>query len=177
VDALCEEWTPEPLVPQSDLTALAIRTPVVESMTGSTVIADGKSVTNLASLNFWGLCGHVDVQSASRDAIHKYGIGSCGPRGFYGTIDVHVELERELAEFMQTEEAIIYSYDVATQPSVLPAFASRKDVIVLDEAASWPLRNGAALSRAQVLLFRHNDMAHLEELLRGVRVEGFGVKG
>jgi serine palmitoyltransferase len=86
---------------------------------------------------------------ANLKALAYYGVGSCGPRGFYGTIDAHLRLEKALAEFMGAQEAIMYSYDIATMPSVLPAFASRKDVIVLDSAASWPLRNGAKLSRAQ----------------------------
>lgn len=89
------------------------------------------------------------VQEEDAKALQHYGVGSCGPRGFYGTIDAHTHLEHALAAFMGAEQAIVYSFDIATMPSVLPAFATRKDVIVLDEAASWPLRNGASLSRAQ----------------------------
>ena len=110
-----------------------------------------------------------NVQAAGRAAINKYGVGSCGPRGFYGTIDVHLHLEKDIAMFMGTEEAIVYSYDTATQPSVIPALASSKDVLVVDEAAAWPIRNGATLSRAQVIFFRHNDLEHLESVLQGVR--------
>ncbi len=60
-------------------------------------------------------------------------MGSCGPRGFYGTFDVHLALEKELEEYLGTEEAIIYSYDIATVASVIPAFANRKDLLVVDE--------------------------------------------
>jgi serine palmitoyltransferase len=72
-------------------------------------------------------------QTACKETLNKYGCGSCGPRGFYGTIDVHLKLEQELSNFMGTEEAIIYSYDLATLPSIIPAFANRKDVIICDE--------------------------------------------
>ena len=89
------------------------------------------------------------VQAEDAEALQRYGVGSCGPRGFYGTIDVHTRLEEALAAFMGTAQAIVYPFDIATMPSVLPAFATRKDVVVLDEAACWPLRNGASLSRAK----------------------------
>lgn len=88
------------------------------------------------------------MQAATAAAVAKYGVGACGPRGFYGTIDTHLTLEAALARFMGAQEAIIYSYDVATMTSVLPSFASRKDVIVLDDLCPWPARNGAMLSRA-----------------------------
>jgi serine palmitoyltransferase len=91
----------------------------------------------------------IALQEEDVKALHYYGVGSCGPRGFYGTIDAHVRLEEALAQFMGTAEAIVYSYDIATVPSVLPAFTTKKDIVVLDECASWPLRNGAALSRAR----------------------------
>lgn len=89
------------------------------------------------------------MQAKNTAALALYGVGACGPRGFYGTIDAHLTLERCVSRFMAADEAIVYSFDIATMPSVLPAFASRKDVIVIEDSASWPLRNGAALSRAQ----------------------------
>lgn len=73
------------------------------------------------------------MQIESIKTVHKYGVGSCGPRGFYGTIDKHLDLEKALAEFYGTEAAIIYSYDVATIASIIPAFANRKDIIIYDE--------------------------------------------
>ena len=72
---------------------------------------------------------------------------------------------------MGTQEAILYSYDLATMPSVLPAFASAKDVIVLDDACPWPISNGAALSRATVKRFAHGDAASLETVLAGIEAE------
>ena len=73
------------------------------------------------------------MQRACEGTINKYGVGSCGPRGFYGTIDVHLDLEKRIADFMQTQESIIYAYDLATVPSLLPAFANAKDLIICDE--------------------------------------------
>lgn len=76
------------------------------------------------------------VQRACEATINKYGVGSCGPRGFYGTIDVHLDLEKRIADFMQTQESIIYAYDLATVPSLLPAFANAKDLIICDEVCN-----------------------------------------
>ena len=76
------------------------------------------------------------LQRACEATINKYGVGSCGPRGFYGTIDVHLDLEKRIANFMETEESIIYAYDLATVPSILPAFANAKDLIICDEVCA-----------------------------------------
>ena len=80
------------------------------------------------------------LQRACEATINKYGVGSCGPRGFYGTIDVHLDLEKRIASFMQTEESIIYAYDLATVPSILPAFANAKDLIICDEVCASKMR-------------------------------------
>ncbi len=69
----------------------------------------------------------------AKKTIYKYGVGSCGPRGFYGTVDVHLELEKELAVFMGCEEAVLYSYGFATIASAIPAYAKRGDVIFVDK--------------------------------------------
>jgi len=131
-------------------------------------VVNGAEVINLASMNFLGLSCDKSVEDACVDALNKYGCGSCGPRGFYGTIDVHLELEERIAEFIGTEDAILYSYDVATPSSVVPAFAKRGDIVVCDEAVSYPLMNGIVLSRSTMHTFRHNDMQDLERVLQQV---------
>lgn len=82
------------------------------------------------SHDFLGLSTLDKIHQAAIQASRKYGVGACGPPGFYGTIDVHLELERELARFYGTEEAIIYSQAFATISSVIPAFAKRGDILV-----------------------------------------------
>ncbi|KAI3430742.1 hypothetical protein D9Q98_009154 [Chlorella vulgaris] len=165
VDELCEEWEPEPLAPPLTDAQRAWREPIVSSEAGREVTVNGRKALNFASLNFLGIAGSPEVREACRATIHKYGVGSCGPRGFYGTIDVHLQLEERLARFMGTEEAILYSYDLSTLPSILPAFASKKDLILCDEGVNYAIQNGAHLSRAKVLFFKHNDMADLQRLL------------
>eukprot|EP00884_Botryococcus_braunii_P003700 jgi/Botrbrau1/13330/Bobra.0334s0007.1 len=171
IDALVEEWQPEPLFQASSAGNPLVDPPVISSIMGPEVIANGKKVLNMGSYDFLGISGNAKIMDDCTATITKYGVGSCGPRGFYGTIDVHLHLEDRLAKFMGTEESIIYSYDLATVPSVLPAFANAKDLIVCDAGVSYAIQNGAALSRARVLYFRHNDIADLKAVLDAVAEE------
>ena len=85
--------------------------------------------------------------------------GSCGPRGFYGTTDVHLGLERALADFHGADEGIIYSDTLSTVSSVIPAFSKRGDLVVYDAGVSEALLVGIELSRSKALSFKHNDVA------------------
>lgn len=83
----------------------------------------------MASHNYLGLSEDPEIKQKAIESIKKYGVGSCGPRGFYGTLDVHLELEDRLAKFMDREEAILYSYAFSTVASAIPAYAKRNDII------------------------------------------------
>eukprot|EP00775_Hariotina_reticulata_P007301 gene7301-7514_t len=173
IDALCREWEPAPLVPAVSEEDQLPDPPVVQSLQGSgfDVLVNGRPALNLACSDFLGLGNDLQVQRHAQETVERYGVGSCGPRGFYGTFDVHLELEKAIAQFMGQEEAIIYSYDISTIASVIPAFASRKDMLVLDEAVSYPIQQGSKLSRARVRWFRHNDMQHLEQVLQQIEAD------
>ena len=171
IDELCEEWEPEPL--SGTVTAFQKEwlksVPVVSSHGSKTVRVNGKhGVLNFCTTNFLGLADDPRIQQAGEKTIGKYGVGSCGPRGFYGTIDVHLELEEKIANFMKTEESILYSYDAATVPSIIPAFANARDIIVLDDGCCNAIRSGCTLSRAKVVTFPHNDLRKLEETLKHI---------
>lgn len=179
VQELCDEWTPEPLwQPLNEFqTAWLESIPVITATSDPSqalVHVAGhkdKPLLDFVSFNFLGLAGDERILEAAHATIAKYGVGSCGPRGFYGTLDVHLEFEASLAKFMGTQEAILYSYDLATMPSVIPAFANKKDVIVVDEGCCWALRNGCHLSRARVVMFKHNDVSDLEAILKSLAAE------
>lgn len=168
IDELCEDWVPEPLSKPLPDHVRVWEPPVISSVCGTHVVANGKRVLNMVSTNYLGVAGNQDILDASIGTINKYGVGSCGPRGFYGTIDVHLDLEQRISQFLGTEAAIIYSYDLATLPSVIPAFANRRDLIVCDEGVNYAIQKGCLLSRAKVLYFKHNDMADLEKVLAQV---------
>lgn len=164
IDDLCEEWVPEPLHPPitEEMQDMA---PILESAAGPHAIVDGKEVVNLATANYLGLTGHEKIIESCIGSLEKYGVGSCGPRGFYGTIDVHLDCETRIAKFIGTPDSILYSYGISTIFSVIPAFCKKGDIIIADEGVHWGVQNGLHLSRSKVVYFKHNDMASLESAL------------
>ncbi|KAL0335085.1 UNVERIFIED_CONTAM: Long chain base biosynthesis protein 1 [Sesamum radiatum] len=164
VDELCDEWVPEPLIP-SITEDMKYEPPVLESAAGPHVVINGKEVVNFTSANYLGLLGHDKLQDSCIKALEKYGVGSCGPRGFYGTIDVHLDCEARIAKFLGTSDSILYSYGLSTMFSTIPAFCKKGDVIVVDEGVHWGIQNGLHLSRSTIIYFKHNDMKSLESIL------------
>ncbi|KAJ1988192.1 serine palmitoyltransferase component [Dimargaris cristalligena] len=175
VDELIDDWVPETLVPE--LTAWEqeelARAPVLSSgQSSKPVLAGSQSpVLNLASYNFLGLVGNEDLKERAVHTLRKYGVGSCGPPGFYGTLDVHMDLERKLADFVGADEAIIYSQGLTTTLSVIPCFSKRGDLLICDEGISFAVQKGIQITRSQVRYFKHNDMEDLERILREIRQE------
>jgi len=169
-EELIAEWKPEPLCP-AHVHAARPRL-IVDSMASRTVEStDGHTYLNFASTNFLGMTGRPEIQSACRAAIEKYGVGSCGPRGFYGTYDLHLEIESCLASFLGAEEVILYSDALASISSVIPAFAKKDDTIVVDEAVSYAIQQGCLLSRSFIHTFKHNDMDDLARVLQRLDAE------
>lgn len=175
IDELVDEWTPEPLEQtltereSLDLASL----PVISGPAGPKpkLVGSGKTVTNFASFNFTGLAGNEYIKEKATEALRKYGLGSCGPPGFYGTIDVHTELEKSIADFLGTEDAILYSQGFSTVSSVIPAFCKRGDIIVADRSINFAIQKGLQISRSTIRWFDHNDMKSLEEVLEGINKE------
>ncbi|KAI5064892.1 hypothetical protein GOP47_0019587 [Adiantum capillus-veneris] len=170
IDQLCDEWSPEPLHPPVSA-EMEMEAPLLESAAGPRAIVNGEEVINLTSANYLGLMGDKRIVDACTTTLERYGVGACGPRGFYGTIDVHLDCELKISEFMGTPDCILYSYGLATAASTIPAFCKRGDLILADEGVSWGIQNGLSLSRSTVRLFKHNDMSSLESLLEAVHKE------
>ncbi|KAF8477736.1 serine palmitoyltransferase [Russula ochroleuca] len=175
IDELVDEWTPEPLgaplttEEQMDLASI----PVVSGPNGPRpkLVNTGKQVLNLASYNFTGLAGNETIKERAIETLRKYGVGSCGPPGFYGTIDVHMDLERDIADFLGTEAAILYSQAFATISSSIAAFAKRGDIIVADRGVNFAIQKGLQISRSTIRWFDHNDLKGLEDVLQNVEKE------
>lgn len=123
------------------------------------------NVFNLSSNNFLQISNWPEVNKIVKDVIRNYGVGACGPAGFYGNQDVHYNLEYDLAKFFGTESAVLYGQDFSVSPSVLPAFTKRGDIIVADDQVSLSLQNALQLSRSTVYYFEHNNMKSLDDLL------------
>lgn len=126
---------------------------------------DEMTLLNFATTDFLGFSTEQSTKDKATHVLNKYGCGSCGPRGFYGTFDVHLELEKNLGEFFGTEGCIVYSDSYSTAPSVIAAFGKRGDYLFVDEGCNDSILNGCHLSRTNVLYYRHNDLEHLEQLI------------
>ena len=173
-EQLVAEWEPEPLVPSVPKSVRANPDGAEVEITrvrGTRVwTADGPSagLVNFGSFDFYNMATHPDILRVSHDTLDEYTLGSCGPRGFYGTFDLHVQLEQRLAAFSGCAEAITFSDAVSTPSSALPAFVKRGDVLVVDEGVHDAVLTGVMLSRARVCFFKHNDVVDLEKVLREV---------
>lgn len=86
-------------------------------------------VLNVGATSFLRLDQEESVMKSALKSMDKYGVGSCGPRGFYGTIDVHLNLEERLAKFLEVEDTCVYSYGFSTIASAIPSYAKRADII------------------------------------------------
>ncbi|PSN57428.1 Serine palmitoyltransferase 1 [Blattella germanica] len=164
-EQLIEEWTPEPLVGDVPNNHPALRRRVVNGKAGKFMNVDGHHCLNLATHNYLGFVGNKEIEDNAIKTLQKYGVGSCGPRGFYGTVDVHLVLEERLAQFMKMEEAVVYSYGFSTIASAIPAYAKKGDVIFVDECVNFAIQKGLDASRSKIKFFKHNDMEDLERLL------------
>lgn len=173
IDDLVAEWTPEPLVPVDSTpdTSKARPIGIVESQPDTHIKLQGidKPLLNLATFDFLGLGSRKELKDTAVKALTKYGCGSCGPRGFYGTIDTHEILEKDLAGMIGTPDAITFSDTEATSSTVLPAFAKRGDLIVVDDGCNDSILVGANLARCTAHYYKHNDLADLERVLKSVR--------
>lgn len=170
IDELCEEWVPESLIPPIT-EEMQYEPPVLESAAGPHAIINGKEVVNFAAANYLGLIGHEKLLESCTSALEKYGVGSCGPRGFYGTIDVHLDCEARIAKFLGTPDSIVYSYGLSTMFSAIPAFCKKGDIIVVDEGVHWGIQNGLYLSRSTIVYFKHNDMESLRNTLEKITLK------
>ena len=130
------------------------------------------TVLNFATYDYLGMSSNQPaVRQAADEALNVYGCGSCGPRGFYGTIDAHLKLEQEFAKFLHVDGAILYSDGASACASTVAAFARRGDLIVADEGIYEPLKTGINLSRAHVQWFQHNDMDDLRNVLTKIQAQ------
>ena len=125
-------------------------------------------MTNLASLNFYNFVANDTLKEKAIQTLHTYGVGPCGPPGFYGTQDVHMKTEADVATHLGADACIVYAQAFSTITSVIPAFSKRGDIIVADEAVNYATRKGIQISRSTIRWYKHNDMEDLERVLARV---------
>ena len=147
----------------------------VESPAMPVVQMDGRPRIMLGSNNYLGLTGDERVMAGARDALTRYGTGLTGSRLLNGTTPLHLELEQELAEWMGTEDAIVFTTGQQANVGTLSTLLEPGDTVVVDSGDHASLLDGALLSRAKLRAFRHNRMDKLESTLVKAAADGGGV--
>ena len=139
----------------------------IEEMLGdSKVRVRGRVMGMYASYSYLGLVGHPRINEAAKRAIDKFGAGTNGVRSLAGTLTIHDELEETIAHFKHSEAAITYSSGYATNLTVISTLMGRGDYLFSDKLNHASIVDGCLMSGAEFRRFRHNDMTHLEGLLR-----------
>jgi glycine C-acetyltransferase len=130
---------------------------------------DGKQVINLASNNYLGLTTHPKLREAALEATRKYGVGSGAVRTIAGTMSLHMELEEKIARFKNVEACVVFQSGFTANAGTVSAILGKEDFIISDELNHASIIDGARLSRAKILVFRHKDVAHAEEQLASIK--------
>ncbi len=125
----------------------------------------GHRLIMCGSNNYLGLTTHPKVRQAAIDAIHTFGTSCTGSRFLNGTLEMHEQLERELAEWVGKDAALIFSTGMQVNLGVISAIVCRDDIVILDKDDHASIVDGAFLSRGEIKRFRHNDMDDLERIL------------
>jgi len=133
---------------------------------GTEAVFRGHRLIMCGSNNYLGLTTHPKVRQAALDAIQRFGTSCTGSRFLNGTIELHEQLEKELAEWVGKEAALVFSTGMQTNLGTISSIVSRDDVVVLDKQDHASIVDGARLSWGKTLRYRHNDMADLERVLR-----------
>lgn len=136
---------------------------------GAEMEIEGHSIIMLGSNNYLGLTDHPRIMEKAKEAIDKYGTGCTGSRFLNGTLDLHIELEERMAQFLNKEMVITFSTGFQSNLGVISTIAGRNDIIYLDRLDHASIIDGSRMSYGRVLKFRHNDHEHLRYLLENNR--------
>ena len=134
----------------------------------SVVTMEGRRVIMIGSNNYLGLTSHPEVIAAAVQATEQFGSGVSGSRFLNGTLSLHRELERELAEFVGKEDALTFSTGFQANLGIISCIAGRNDVILCDKENHASIYSGCRLSFAEMIRYRHNDMEDLEAHLKSI---------
>jgi 8-amino-7-oxononanoate synthase len=148
---------------------------LLTSEAGPVVEMEGRETIMLGSNNYLGLTGDERVKRGARDALETYGTGVTGSRLLNGTTPLHVELERELAEWMGSEEAIVYTTGYQANVGCIGTILGPGDTAICDSGDHASILDGCRLAGAKLRPFRHNRMDKLEKMLQRAGGDGGGV--
>lgn len=132
------------------------------------VVMEGKRRIMLGSNNYLGLTVHPDIIAAGMDAMQQYGSGCSGSRFLNGTLQMHLELEAELADFLGKEAAVTFSTGFQSNLGIISALVGRGDYVICDRENHASIYDGCRLSFGKMLRYKHNDMEELERVLQHI---------
>ncbi len=138
----------------------------LESPQGAWIVVDGRKVLNLCSNNYLGFCNDPVLKEAAKKAIDEYGVGPGAVRSIAGTMKLHLELERKLAEFKGTEAVVSFQSGFCANLATIPALVGREDGIFSDELNHASIIDGCRLSRAEIIRYAHCDVDDLKAKLQ-----------
>jgi len=142
---------------------------------GTEVQIDGRTLIMLGSNNYLGLTHDPRVLDAAEKAARQYGSGCTGSRFLNGNLDLHEDLERDLAALVGKEAALVFSTGFHVNLGVISSLIGREDVVIIDKLDHASIVDGALLAHGATYRFRHNDMADLEKALRKAKAHGGGI--
>ncbi|MFC3562618.1 serine palmitoyltransferase [Pedobacter jamesrossensis] len=137
----------------------------IESAQDTEVIIDGKKVLMFGSNSYLGLTNHPKIKEAAKAAIDKYGTGCAGSRFLNGTLDIHLNLENRLADYVGKEAAVLFSTGFQVNLGVISCLLDRNDYLILDEYDHASIIDGSRLSFSRTIKYAHNDMDDLRKKL------------
>jgi len=141
----------------------------LQSAPGDEVIIDGQKCLMIGSNNYLGLVGHPKVKEAAINAVKKFGTGCTGSPFLNGTLDLHLELQRRLAKFVGTEDALVFSTGFQTNLGTVSCLAGKNDALVIDRQVHACIVDACRLSYGKTYKFAHNDMDDLDRVLARIR--------
>ena len=139
---------------------------VVESEQAARTTVDGRSVVNLSSNNYLGLTTHPALKQKALAALERFGVGTGSVRTIAGTMALHVELERRLAEFKKTEATVVFQSGFAANAGTVAAILTKDDIVISDELNHASIIDGSRLSRASIKVFPHRDVKAARDIVR-----------
>jgi 8-amino-7-oxononanoate synthase len=148
---------------------------LISSEAGPVVEMEGQQKIMLGSNNYLGLTGDPRVKAAAKEALERYGTALTGSRFMNGTIPLHVELEREIADWMGTEDALVFTTGYQANLGAIGTILEPGDTVICDSGDHASILDGCRLSGAKLRPFRHNQMDKLERMLDRAAADGGGV--
>ncbi|RAP25686.1 2-amino-3-ketobutyrate coenzyme A ligase [Brevibacillus laterosporus] len=144
----------------------------LESANGPVITIKGQKLVNLSSNNYLGLATDERLKEAAHQAIDKYGVGAGAVRTINGTLDIHITLEKTLADFKHTEAAIAYQSGFNCNMAAISAVMDKNDAILSDELNHASIIDGCRLSKAKTIRYNHSDMADLRQKAKEAKESG-----